>query len=481
MGKEKNLINNYIYNTIFTALNLLFPIITLPYVSRIIGVEGIGKVNFTNSIVNYFLMIASLGIPLYGVREVAKVRSNKNKLAKVFSEIFTINLLSTIFCITIYYIMIFNIEFFKNDNLLFIVSGFSLILNILNLDWFYQGLEEYKYIAIRSSIIKIISIILLFTLVKSKEDYIIYAMINTVAISGNNIINALNIRNIIKISLKNINIRQRIRPIVILLSIQLAINIYANLDTTMCGILSTQESVGFYSNAVKINRIIVTLVISISTILLPRLSLYVENNNFNKFNELVIQVFKILLFLAFPIMIGILFISKEIILIMFGQEFIPAITTMQIMSPLIVILAIGNLFGTQVLIPLGQEKGLLISVVIGSIINFTINLILIPIYSQNGAAIATVLAETVVMAVQVYFANKFVKIKANSREIFILIITNLLMIITLILVSKLISNLLINIIVSVILGGCVYIISNIILKNNIVIDLIKNIKVLKRD
>ena len=472
MVKEKNLIKNYIYNTLFTILNLLYPVITLPYISRILDAEGIGKVNFTNSIVNYFLMIASLGIPLYGVREIAKVRKNKSKLSQTFSEIFIINTISTIFCIILYYLMIFNIGYFNENLTLYIVCGMSIILNILNLDWFYQGIEEYRYITIRSSIVKLISIVLLALLVKRKEDYIVYAMISIIAISGNNIINFLNLRKIIKISFKSIDIKKRIKPISILLSIQVAVNIYTNLDTTMCGVLANDTVVGYYSNSVKINRIIVMLVVSVSAILLPRLSLYIENNDKQKFNELVNQVLKIILFLCLPVTLGMLFLSDEVIIILLGENFIPTISTLQIMSPLVISLSLGNLFGTQVLLPLGYEKKLLISVICGSIINFIINLILIPIFLQNGAAIATVIAETVVMLVQTAFALKYVKIAISKKDILILVISNTLLMMVLATISTVIENAVVNIIVSTITGASVYIITNIIFKNSIIEDIV---------
>ncbi|HHD2753330.1 TPA: oligosaccharide flippase family protein [Clostridium perfringens] len=479
MNKKKNLISNYIYNMMFSILNLLFPLITLPYVSRIIGVDGIGKVNFANSIVNYFLMVASLGIPLYGVREIAKVRNDKKRLSNTFSEIFTINLISTIFCITIYYLMVYNIGYFKNDRVLFYVSGISLLLNILNIDWFFQGLEEYRFITIRSSIVKLISIVLLFLFVKNKNDYIVYALINVIAISGNNIINVINMTNITKISFKNLNIKSRIAPITVLLSIQLAISIYANLDTTMCGILANDASVGFYSNAVKINRVIVTLVISISTILLPRLSFYVENNDMLNFEKIVNLVLNVILFIGIPAMIGSILLSKEIIMVMFGVEFIPSITTMRILSPLIVILSIGNLFGTQILIPLGKEKKLLVAVLSGSIINFTLNVMLIPIYKENGAAFATIIAEFIIMIIQVYFATKQVEVSLSLKEIIKMVISNMIMIIVLICIKSVIKNEFLSLIISVILGGSIYLISNLIMKSYIMIEIMKKLKLIK--
>lgn len=475
MGKEENMFKNFLYNSIFTVLNLIFPIITLPYISRIIGADGVGRVNFANSIVNYFLIIASLGIPLYGVREIAKVKNNKEKLSRSFSEIFIINFLSTIVCIISYYTMISTVKYFEGERLLFLTIGITLFLNIFNLDWFYQGLEEYKYITIRSAVVKLISVVILFIMVKTREDYIKYALINIIAISGNNIINIINIRKITSFTFRGIEPKKRIKPIMVLLSIQIAVNIYINLDTTMCGILSNELSVGYYSNAVKINKIIVSVVTSISTILLPRLSYYIENNEVDKFNDIVNKVFNIILFIGLPACIGMIFISKNIVYIMFGEEFIPAIKTMMILSPLIPILAIGNLFGTQVLMPIGKEKKLLISVVLGSIVNFTLNLILIPIYKENGAAIATVVAELIVMIVQIHYALSFVKISINKKQLSTIIISNLVMSIVLLSINIVIKGILVNLICSVVFATIIYIVINLLMKNTIFNEIIRKV------
>ena len=475
MGKEENMLKNFLYNSIFTVLNLIFPIITLPYISRIIGADGVGRVNFANSIVNYFLIIASLGIPLYGVREIAKVKNNKEKLSRSFSEIFIINFLSTIVCIISYYTMISTVKYFEGERLLFLTIGITLFLNIFNLDWFYQGLEEYKYITIRSAVVKLISVVILFIMVKTREDYIKYALINIIAISGNNIINIINIRKITSFTFRGIEPKKRIKPIMVLLSIQIAVNIYINLDTTMCGILSNELSVGYYSNAVKINKIIVSVVTSISTILLPRLSYYIENNEVDKFNDIVNKVFNIILFIGLPACIGMIFISKNIVYIMFGEEFIPAIKTMMILSPLIPILAIGNLFGTQVLMPIGKEKKLLISVVLGSIVNFTLNLILIPIYKENGAAIATVVAELIVMIVQIHYALSFVKISINKKQLSTIIISNLVIIIVLLSINIVIKGILVNLICSVVFATIIYIGINLLMKNTIFNEIIRKV------
>lgn len=473
MKKQKSLMSNFIYNTVFTGLNLLFPLITLPYASRIIEASGIGKVNFANSIVNYFLIVASLGIPLYGVREIAKAQDNKKQLSKTYSEIFFINLISTMASIVAYYTMILNVGYFANNEKLFIVSGLLLFLNALNVDWFYQGLEEYKYIAIRSIVFKVISLFLLFVMVKTKEDYINYALVSIIALGGNNIINMLNINKFTNFSFKDLEFKKHIKPICILLSIQVAVNIYINLDTTMTGFLAGDVSVGFYSNAVKLNKMVVTVVTSVSAILLPRLSHHIENNNVEEFNTIVNKALKVLIILSIPAMIGLLFLSREIVLLMFKPEFIPIIITMKILAPLIIILAIGNLFGTQILLPIGKEKKILLSVIVGAIINFTLNLILIPKLHENGAAIATVIAELIVMIVQVHIAKAYVKINLTLKFIFKVAVANIFMIVVLYITSNIIHGIIINLITSIVLGSITYIGINILLKEDTIIEIIR--------
>lgn len=260
-----------------------------------------------------------------------------------------------------------------------------------------------------------------------------------------------------------------------LLSIQIAVNIYINLDTTMLGVLAGNVSVGLYSNAIKINKIIVILLTSVSTILLPRLSYYVKQNNISKFNATTNKALKIIMLLSIPTMIGTFFLSDNIIKIMFGNDFLPAIITMRILSPLIVILSIGNLFGTQILMTMGEEKKLLISVTVGAIVNFVLNYNIIPRMQQNGAALSSVIAEFIVMLIQVILAIKYIKIEINYRFVLNIIISNIIMTILLLIISYFIKSLLLNLILSVIIGGTIYVVTNILLKEKIIIDIVDEI------
>ncbi|MEQ8156435.1 MAG: flippase [Clostridiaceae bacterium] len=478
MTKQPSLMKNYIYNSIFTALNLLFPIITIHYVSRVIGAEGIGRVNFANSIMNYFLIAASLGIPLYGIREIAKVKENRNRLSRTFSEIFIINFVSTALCSASYYFMITGSAYFKDDIALYLVTGISLFFNIFNLDWFYQGMEEYKYITVRSVSVKLVLIVSLFLFVKDRNDYIIYALINILAVSGNNLINVLSLKKFTRFTTSGLKILKHIKPIMILLSIQVAVNIYINLDTTMCGILADKTSVGYYSNTVKINKIVVMAVTSVSTVLLPRLSVYISNKDYEGFNYLVGKALKVILYISIPAMAGLAFLSDEIINILCGNDFIPAILTMKILVPLVVILGIGNLFGTQVLMTLGQERKLLISVLTGAAVNFSLNLLLIPEFKHDGAAVATVVTEFIVMMTQIIFAYKYLNFKISIRDYKNNLISSCSMVVVLILISQLIKNDIINLILTVSLGIFSYFAVNMLLKDSLTNEVADKLKTL---
>lgn len=476
MVKEKSLTKNFLYNLIFTMFNLIFPIITLPYISRILKADGIGRINFANSILNYFLIVASLGIPIYGIREIAKYRTNKARLSKIFSEIFIINFISTLVCLAIYYSMIGSVIIFKKEYLLFLVIGINLVLNIFNIDWFYQGMEEYRYITVRSVIIKMISLILMFTFVRTKEDYLIYAFINVLGISGNNIVNVTNSRKIVDFTLKDLHFKKHLKPIFVLLVIQAAVNVYINMDTTMTGILAGEASVGFYSNSIKINKIVVGVVTSVGTILLPRLTFYSENKNWTEFKYLTNKALKVILAFSIPAMTGLYFLSGNIIKILCGPEFLPAVTTMKLLVPLVVILGVGNLFGTQVLMPLGQENKLLISVIIGAVTSFVLNLLLIPFYKENGAAISTCLTEALVMFIQIYFVLKFIRIKVNFVDIRNLLISNSVLFIILFIIQMEIKNIVLNIFLSVTLGMVSYVIPCILLKDSLTIEIFDKLK-----
>lgn len=454
--KQKSIFKNYIYNVTLTILNLLFPIITFPYVSRVLGADGIGKVNFVNSVASYFILFASLGIPTYGIREIARVRDSREKMSKVFCEIFTINFISTFICILLYFICLFSFKTFYAERLLYIVTGILILMNMFNIDWFYSGIEDYRFITIRSIIFKIISIIMLFVLVHSRDNYVLYAGITVIATSGSNIINVINSRRYITFNFKKLNFKKHMKSIIILFTTQFAISIYIYLDSIMTGIFAGNTSVGYYTTATKINKMSLGIITALSSVLLPRLSYYIKNNMKQQFDSLILKSIQIILFLGIPMSVGIYMLAPEITLMFAGKEFVPTILCLRITVPIILAISFGYFINVQVLMPLGKEKLAFRATVFGAIINFILNLMLIPHFKQNGTSIATSVTEICVTLNMIFYSFNYIKGKILNKQNIKYFIASIFIILIVTLTRKVFTNDLIIILISVILSCTIY-------------------------
>lgn len=466
---------NFFYNSIYTMLNVIFPLITIPYVSRVLLADGLGKVNYAINIISWFILFASLGIPRYGVREIPKKRKNQIQLNTIFSELFWLNVITTLICLIIYSLAIINSNYFRHNLSLFLAAGLQLLLNIFNVDWFYQGMEEYEYITKRSIFVKIASLIAMFLFVRTKNDYIIYALIQSLAIAGNNIFNVINLKKHVHFIRNKLNLSRHLIPVMVLLSAQLASSTYTLLDTTMIGILCNNTIVGYYSNSQKIIKTLATLCAALSGVLLPRLVELNKQGNIEEINELSKNVLKILLTICIPICLGLIIVSDIIVKIMFGNDFMPCIITLKVFSPFIIFTSVGNLYGAQLLMAFDQEKKLLISVLIGAITNFTLNLVMIPHLQQNGAAIASFITEGIVMTIQIWFCHKYVIIKIERQFVFKIILQAIFMICVLFIIRYFISSMFISLLFSALVGGIVYFLSGIILKNEAILLMLKQV------
>lgn len=466
---KNKIINNIFYNVLYRLLNIIYPLLTSAYVARILLSDGVGKVSYAQNIVTYFTFIASLGLPIYGTREVAKICKKREKNNKLFTELFLINFISTFLCVVVYYSMITFFPAFSNNYKLFCVTGLTIVLNFFNVDWYYQGKEEFKYIALRSIIIKTISVICVFVFVKSHDDYIIYSMTQVFVLAGNYIINIFGLRNQVSLSFSNLNLKKHLRPLFVLFASNLAIELYTLLDTTMLGIICNDSVVGYYTYAMKISKITITLLAAISAVLLPRLSVYNVNGEKEKYKNLVIFMLKLFKFLTIPIAIAMCLLSKEIILFMFGNGFYRSISTLKILSFLVIPITYSTFLGGQVLCSLEMEKYMFYGVSVGAISNMIMNLILIPLYKQNGAAIASLISEIMVMTVDFYYLKKNVGIDIKSFMSIGNIIASILMAIIIIIVKFLCNSIILKCLLSFIFGSMTYIFMCFLLKDEIVL------------
>lgn len=477
MSKDISLVKNSIYNVAYKMLNMLFPFFTATYISHVLMAKGVGQVSYAQNIVSYFTIIAALGIPNYGTREVAKIRENKKNVNKLFTELFSINFVSTTVCMLAYYIMITSVSVFQQNSKLYMVVGLAIIFNYINVDWFYQGIEQYGYIAKRSFVIKLISLVCIFAFVRDEKDTVIYALIYCLGIGGNNLFNIINLKKYnVKFVLRDVRIKRHLKPIIILLVSVIAVELYTMVDTTMIGIFCSDENVGYYTNAMKLVKILISVVTAIGGVLLPRLSYYRMQGKNDECSKIVNKVFSIMMYIFVPCEIGILLVAGQVMPLFFGSSFEPAVLTLRLSSLLICTLGFSNLFGTQVLLTYGAEKKLVGCTIAGAVINICLNAILIPLFAQNGAAIASVISETVVTILAMFFSSKYIKIYLEKRFVISVVVSSIGLLITVSIIQVLINNSVIKLLLSIILGGAVYLGLSICSKNPVISELLALIK-----
>lgn len=401
MRKQKSLKMNFIMNAILTMSSFIFPMITFPYVSRILMASGTGKVSFGISLITYFAMFAQLGIPTYGIRACAKVRDNREELSQTVQEIFTINLIMSVIAYFAFLVTINTIPKLQNDKTLYFILSLTIIFNAIGMEWLYKALELYSYITIRSIVFKFIALGMMFLLIRKQSDYILYGGISIIASSTSNIFNFINIHRYIDFKLtRKYDLKRHWKAIVIFFSMSVATTVYTHLDIVMLGFMKSDEEVGYYNASVKIKTILVSIVTSLGTVMLPRASYYVEHNLMEKFHSMIEKAVNFVFLVASPLVIYFMLFAKYGIRFLSGSGYDGAIKPMILIMPTLLLIGLTNLMGTQILLPFGKERYVLYSEICGAMVDLTLNIILIPKLASGGAAIGTMIAEIAVFLVQ---------------------------------------------------------------------------------
>lgn len=396
-------------NSLLTASSFIFPLITYPYVSRILGPENIGKVSFAASVVYYFAMFAQLGIPTYGISACARVRDDKKKLSQTVQEIMLINGAMTVIVYAVFAAALFTVPRLSAEKPLLLITGLTVLFNTIGVEWLYKALEQYSYITTVSILFKIVSVAAMFAFVHSPEDYVIYGGISIIASTGSSLMNFIRLRRFVSLrSVGEYNIKRHLKAIWVFFAMSIATTVYTNLDTVMLGFIKNDIDVGYYTTAVKVKNILCSLVTSLGTVLLPRMSCMAAEKKWDEFYAVVKKALNFVFILALPLSVFFIIFARESIILLSGGEFLPSVVPMRIITPTVILIGITNVLGIQVLVPLGKEKCVLYSEIAGAVINLAANALLIPRLSASGAAIGTLAAEAVVLAVQFYVLRKTV-------------------------------------------------------------------------
>lgn len=408
---QKSIKKNYIYNLAFQILTLIVPLITTPYLSRVLGADGIGTFSYIESVSSYFVLFATLGLTIFGQREISYVQDDRKKRSIIFWETCLIELVATLLCIVAY--VIFSLQQ-KNSNL-YLVLVINLISVIANISWFFQGLEEFGRIALRNIIFKILGVIYIFAFVTEKDDVIFYLF----GVAFFNLLNNLSFWTMIpkfvdKPSLKDLHPTRHLKTVFTLFAPTIAISIYTVLDKTMIGLI-TDDSFenGYYEQATKMSRVALTIVTSLGVVMIPRIGFMFSQKNIAAVRENMYRSYRFVWLLGIPLTLGLIAVSQNFVPWFYGKGFDKVIPLLSVLSLLIIAIGINNVTGVQYLIPTKRQNTFTLTVIIGAIFNFLLNLLFIYYWKSIGAAIASVIAETIIAILQLIIVRK----ELSAKEI----------------------------------------------------------------
>ena len=474
---QKSLKKNAVYSFIKAFMNLAFPLISFPYASRILLPAGIGKVNFANSVIEYFTLAASLGIFSYASREAVRVRDDKHALNKIFREILTINLISTVFSYILLFISLVFVSKFSEYRTLLIVCSTKILFTTIGVDWIFNVHEEYRYITVRSVIFQAISLALLFIFIRTPDDYVAYAFIGVISNVGSNVCNIFYTRKFVNIFDKTaIEIKKHFKPIFTFFGMSVATKAYTALDSVMLGFMLSDSAVGYYSAANKVKGLVVGLITTILATLLPRSSYYLGQNKNDEYQKIVSKSLNFALFFSMPAALGIMLVAKPLILLFSGSDFLEALPSMLIMSPVIVFIAVASFADNMVLLPQRKEKVTFQSQIIGCFLNIALNYVLIPAWGVFGAAFSTFIVEGIITIYKLLFSIKYIKCNGLIQNLLKIIFSCTLMSLAVLAILYFIKNVFIQIAAGVTLGAMIYAVCTLLLRTDTALMLAETIK-----
>lgn len=404
---------NYILNLINTGTQMLFPLITFPYICRVIEADGIGQINFFQSIISYISLFTCLGIPMYAIREIARDRNDVVQMNRTAMEILLLHSMLTLVGYAIVAILCLTVPQIQVNIPLFLILSLTIFFTAIGCEWFYQGIEDFKYITIRGLIIKTVSVVLLFIFVKSKTDLLYYGCYTVFGVLGGNIFNFFRLRKYIhreNIIFSELHIKRHVKPVLKVFSFSVVTSIYLQLNTVLLGFLKNALAVGYFAAATKVMQMLLTMSACLGSVMMPRASHLIAENKEDEFNRLIQKSYDFTLAIALPMTIGLIFCAPSLITALCGVKFEHSILPSQIIAPIILMVAISNVFGIQVLFPKGKINIVTLCCGIGAVADLILNLCLIPFFSYIGTSIAYLGAEVATTVSMYFIGRKYIPI-----------------------------------------------------------------------
>ena len=474
MQQKANVKANTLFNTIKSVFGIIYPLITFPYISRVLMAENVGKINFGNSVVSYFSLIASLGVTTYAVRECSKVKDDREQLGKTASQILSINILSTVIAYLALAVTLVVARPLDNYMTLICIQSSIILFATLGADWLNTAMEDFKFIAIRTMGMQILSLVLLFVFVRRPEDYLVYAVISVVASSGANIINIFYRRRFCRTRFTlDMDIKRHLPPILLLFSMILSQTIYCNSDMTMLGLMRGDREVGLYSTSVKIYNLVNTVIASVAWVVIPQLSAGFAKKDYKEVNRLLKYSLNFIVVLGLPCLVGINVITKPLIYTLAGKEYMDASVSLHILTISLFISLIGGWIGNMMMLPAGRDKVCLTACAASAVINIILNFILIPQFGMNAAAATTAVAELVGLVILVRYIDKNIRIEGFVDMIKAPLVGIMEIVVIGLVVSHLFHSYFTVALLTIMLSGISYLVTMIFMKNEFVLSFIK--------
>lgn len=471
-----NLKKNFFYSSFLTGANYLFPLLTFPYVTRVLGVANLGICGYVDSIVNYFVIFSMLGISTVGIRAIAETKNNRNELNKAFSSLIIINSITTFIGIIILVCATLCIDALQPYRDYLYVGIFKILTTYLLAEWFYKGIEDFKYITIRTLIVKCAYVVSIFIFVKTKDDNLIYYVLSMLMVALNALFNIIHTRKFVSLTFRNINLSKYIKPLIIFGSYLIITSMYTTFNVTYLGYKTNPTEVGYYTTATRLHSIILSLFSAFTGVMLPRMSSLLSEKKNDEFIRYIKKSATILIGFSIPFIMFAMIFAPQIILIIAGNGYEGAITPMRLIVPLVFVLGYEQLLVIQTLNPLKKDLDVLKNSIIGAFLGLILNIILIPHLMSIGTAIVWCSCEVLVLICSQYYVTKYTDLHFPYKEFIKSILFNIPLLLLFVIANNLIGQYTLGV---MLLMGIILLIYSfvlqIMLKNELALSIVQSI------
>lgn len=468
----KSLARNAAFSVIYRLMNILFPLISYGYVARILTAEGVGRHAAASNNVSYFVILGSLGIQAYATREIARRRDDQKARDKFFSEMLIINGILTTVALTAFFICWLSLPLFKKESMMYLICSALVLANYFNVDWYFQGMEEFKFVAVRSFIVKVMSLLAVFLFIRTTDDLYVYAVICMIANAGNHILNVIRACRKTKFSFRGVDLTQHLKPLAFLALCAVSTELYARMDISMLDVMDSSSTVAYYSSVQKIITMITVTVIAITAAFMPRLSYYYTKDK-AEFNRLTKLGTETMIFLSLPMCLGLISVAYPLISVWLGAEYLAAVPCLMVVALMIPLKCIGEIVCFQVMMCAGKESYLMVSYMITLGVNFVMNLILIPRYSAFGASVASLISEILVFVIVFLASRKYQNYMLEKKNILVVLLASAAMCAAVLGLGYFVESEWVQLLGGVTLGAGAFAVLNLIFKNTFLINVWK--------